>query len=269
PSPQILDNYADVLVNFALNGGQGIKPGEVVYLSAPEYAKPLYVSLAKAIIKAGGHYIGGYTPSVDEQFNLGRAFFELASDEQINFFPEKYFRGLLDQIDHQLMIIADTDKQDLKGIDPQKIMAKGKAMKPYMEWRDAKEAQGKFSWTLALYGTPASAKEAGMSLEEYWQQIIQACYLDTDNPVEEWKSTSKQVEQIRTWLNNLKIDTVHLEGDDVDLTIKIGEKRSWEGGSGRNIPSFEVFTSPDWRGTEGWIRFNQPLYRYGNLITGI
>lgn len=41
------------------------------------------------------------------------------------------------------------------------------------------------------------------------------------------------------------------------------------GGSGRNIPSFEVFTSPDWRGTEGWIRFDQPLYRYGNLITGI
>jgi aminopeptidase len=41
------------------------------------------------------------------------------------------------------------------------------------------------------------------------------------------------------------------------------------GGSGRNIPSFEVFTSPDWRGTEGWINFNQPLYRYGNLIDGI
>ncbi|MGH2851844.1 MAG: aminopeptidase, partial [Solirubrobacteraceae bacterium] len=38
---------------------------------------------------------------------------------------------------------------------------------------------------------------------------------------------------------------------------------------GRNIPSFEIFTSPDWRGTEGWIAFNQPLYRYGNLVRGI
>ncbi|TSC68140.1 MAG: aminopeptidase, partial [Parcubacteria group bacterium Gr01-1014_72] len=28
-------------------------------------------------------------------------------------------------------------------------------------------------------------------------------------------------------------------------------------------------TSPDWRGTEGWIRFNQPLYRYGVLIEGV
>jgi len=49
----------------------------------------------------------------------------------------------------------------------------------------------------------------------------------------------------------------------------MGEKRQWVGGSGRNIPSFEIFTSPDWRGTEGWIAFNQPLYRYGNLISGI
>ena len=38
---------------------------------------------------------------------------------------------------------------------------------------------------------------------------------------------------------------------------------------GRNIPSFELFTSPDWRGTEGWISFDQPLYRYGNLVRGI
>jgi len=49
----------------------------------------------------------------------------------------------------------------------------------------------------------------------------------------------------------------------------LGEKRRWVGGSGRNIPSFEIFTSPDWRGTEGYISFNQPLYRYGKLITGI
>ena len=51
--------------------------------------------------------------------------------------------------------------------------------------------------------------------------------------------------------------------------MRIGEQRRWLGGRGRNIPSFEIFTSPDWRGTEGWIDFNQPLYRYGNLVKGI
>ena len=51
--------------------------------------------------------------------------------------------------------------------------------------------------------------------------------------------------------------------------MTLGENRRWIGGGGRNIPSFEIFTSPDWRGTEGWIRFSEPLYIYGSLITGI
>ncbi|HCB51100.1 TPA: hypothetical protein DEP21_00705 [Patescibacteria group bacterium] len=51
--------------------------------------------------------------------------------------------------------------------------------------------------------------------------------------------------------------------------MKIGSDRQWLGGSGRNIPSFEVFTSPDYRETNGWIRFNQPLYRYGQKVDGI
>src|SRR3989344_4503649 len=55
----------------------------------------------------------------------------------------------------------------------------------------------------------------------------------------------------------------------MDMKFTIGEKRQWLAGRGYNMPSFEIFTSPDWRGTEGWIRFNQPLYRYSNKITGI
>ena len=62
---------------------------------------------------------------------------------------------------------------------------------------------------------------------------------------------------------------MHVEGEDVDLWVTIGQQRRWLGGRGRNIPSFEVFTSPDWRGTEGWIYCNQPLYRYGNLVKGV
>ncbi len=58
-------------------------------------------------------------------------------------------------------------------------------------------------------------------------------------------------------------------GEDVDLKVQVGEARRWLGGRGRNIPSFEIFTSPDWRGTEGWIHCDQPLYRYGNLVRGI
>lgn len=46
-------------------------------------------------------------------------------------------------------------------------------------------------------------------------------------------------------------------------------RRKWIGGRGCNIPSFEIFTSPDWRGTNGEVSFEHPLYRYGNVIKGI
>ena len=70
-------------------------------------------------------------------------------------------------------------------------------------------------------------------------------------------------------MNSLPIEKLHVEGPDADLWITLGEKRQWQSGGGANIPSFEIFTSPDWRGTEGCIRFNQPVYADGNLIKGV
>ncbi len=68
----------------------------------------------------------------------------------------------------------------------------------------------------------------------------------------------------------MKIDSLHVQGVDVDITVGIGSDRAWRAGGGNNIPSYEVFTSPDYRRVDGWIRFNQPLYdRYGNLIKDI
>lgn len=269
PSQKILEKYAQVLVNFALRDGRGIKKGDVVNIIAEEYSKPLFLELRKAVWKAGGHVISTYYPSNDEEYNVDRDFFDNAQEEQLSFFPSKHFRGLIDQIDHSIFIISETNKHALKDIDPKKLMMRGKTMKPYMEWRNAKESAGKFTWTLGLYGTPAMAKEAGMTLEDYWDQIIKACYLDKKDPISTWRNLYKKLETYRQKLNALKVDKFHIEGPDVDLWIKYGEKRRWMGGSGRNIPSFELFTSPDCRGTEGWIRFNQPLYRYGNLIDGI
>lgn len=269
PSQEIMARYANLLINFALGGGKGIKKGDVVRLVVEEYAKPLYLELRKAVWKAGGHVMSTYLPSDDEEFLVDRDFFEHAKDHQIDFFPHLHLKGLAEQIDHNVVILSDTNKHALKGIDPKKIMRTGVAMKPLREWLNEKENKGTFTWTLALYGTPAAAKEAGLSLEEYWQQIIQACFLDKPNTVKVWKDLYKKLESYRKKLTALKAEKLHIQGSDVDLWIKLGADRRWMGGTGRNVPSFELFTSPDWRGTEGWIKFNQPLYRYGNLITGI
>ena len=159
PSQAILDKYAKVLVNFALNSGKGLKKGEVVRLIVSESAKPLYIALRNQILRSGGHPLTFYQPD-----DVARQYYELASPAQLKFFPQKYIRGLVDQIDHSIGIISETNKHELEGIDPARIMAKNLAFKPQKDWLDQKENQGKFTWTLGLYGTPAMAKEAGFSL---------------------------------------------------------------------------------------------------------
>ncbi len=269
PPQKILERYADVIINFALNSGKGIKKGETVIVQATEFAKPLYFEILKAVWKSGGHVISRYSPDNDDVFNFDKEFFIHASDKQISHFAHKHMKGMVDEADHLVFIECETNPHELKGIDPKKIMMKSNAMRPYRDWRMDKEHHGKFTWCIALYGTPAMAKEARMSEKEYWNQIINACFLDKPNPIAEWRKIFKQIETYQKKLNNLPIEKLNILGDDVDLWITLGEKRKWLGGSGRNMPSFEIFTSPDWRGTEGWIRFNQPLYRYGNLIEGI
>ena len=276
PSDKILKKYANVLVNFALGMGKGIKSGDVVRLSANESSKPLYVAVCNAIVAAGGHVIGHYSPDEEQgdkrrNESFTRYFYEYAKDHQLDFFPDKYLKGLVEQMDHSLFILSDSDPHALKGVDPKKIMRRGLALKPFMDWRRDKEHKGKFTWSIGMYGTPAMAKEAGLSEKEYWNQIIKACFLDEKDPIKKWKQVYKEIEMFKKKLNQLtpKIDRLHAVGPDMDLWVSLGEKRQWLAGRGVNMPSFEIFTSPDWRGTNGWIKFNQPLYRYGNRITGI
>lgn len=264
PPQHIVDQYAHVLVNFALNSGAGVKKGEVVQCVVPDVAKPMALALQNTLLKAGAHPMMRLIPS-----GFDRDFYHLASDEQLSFFPRKLLKARADLIDHQIGILAEADPLELATVEPRKIMLMRNSQKPYRDWLTAKENRQLFTWTMALWGMPAKAKVVGLSLEAYWQQIIKACFLDEADPVAKWREIFAMQENIKQKLNDMCIQYVIVKGEDVDLSIKIGSDRIWQGGSGRNIPSFEIFTSPDWRGIDGWIRFNEPLYRYGNVIKDI
>jgi aminopeptidase len=264
PDQSYLDIYADILINFGLNGGKGIKKGEVVFLEVPECAKPLLFSLLKSVLTAGAHPIIQFLPD-----GLDPHFLSLASEEQLNYFPAKFLKGKIKEADHFVKIIADTDLHELEGIDPQKIMQKNMAMKPFIDWRNRKEINGKLSWTLGLYPTQAMAKEAGMTLKSAWKQIIRACYLDHHQPLEKWRQIESDSQTILKKLNHLPITSLRVQAKNTDLTIGLDKNRKWLSGGGCNIPSFEVFISPDCHRTSGHISFSLPLYRYGNQITDI
>ncbi len=264
PSSDILRKYADLLITFALNGGEGVKKGQVVQLNIPDVAKPLYQELLRSVLRAGAHPKLQFIPT-----NTDATFFRYASDEQLAFFPEVFKRAEADLLDHQVSIIADSNPQELKDVDPARIFKAMDARRHFRDWLFEKENHGAFTWTLALYGTEAMAKEANMTIEEYWDEIIKACYLDAPDPIAEWRKIQAEQGRIKAALDALTIESVHVKGTRVDLVVKLGANRKWLGGSCRNIPSFELFISPDWRGTEGVIHFNQPLYRYGNILRDI
>lgn len=264
PSDLILEKYADVLVNFALNSGEGVRPGEVVQCLVPDVAKPMYGALQKKLLMAGALPMMRLLAT-----GFGRDYYDLANDDQLTFFPKKYTRSRVDLIDHSIGILAEHDLYELKGVDPQKMMKSAESKKAYREWLNDKEYSGKFTWTMGLYGTKAMAKEASMSLKDYWNEIIKACFLDQKNPMQKWRNIIDKQKLVINRLDAIPIRRLHLESEGTDLWISLGERRRWVGGECRNIPSFEIFTSPDWRGTVGHISFDQPLYRYGNLVKGI
>jgi len=183
PPPEIVERYADLLVNYALGDDDGIRPGEVVLVLGDEDSRPLFIEVCRAVWRAGGHVIGEYRPAEDRNDSLQRIFFEEATDEQLDFFPSAYWRGLIDQIDHLAVLSSERDPQLLADVDPEKQMRRQRAQMPQVEWRLEKENAGELSWTLALWGTEAMAAEARMSLEEYWQKIIRACFLDEPDPI--------------------------------------------------------------------------------------
>ena len=264
PSKEILEKYADVMVNFALRWGKWINAWDVVFVQIPESAKPFYIPLQTAILKSWWHPIMQYIPDW-----VARNFYEKASDEQLSFIPEAYQKWKIESMTHFIRVIADADLHELDGIDSSKIMKRVQASKKYRYLRDKKEREWNFSRTGCMYWTQAMANEAGLSLEEYRNQIISACFLDEPNPIKKWKEVFLEIGRVKDRLNELKLEYVHVIGPDEDLKLKIWANRLWFSWSGANIPSFEVFTSPDCRDVNGRIKCNQPLYRYWSLVEWI
>ncbi len=265
----LLRKYAQVMVHYALNNGKGINKGDTVFLVAQECSKDLFVAIAKEIYSAGGNLITHYQPNNIRENSLVRFLLENGSDEQVGFFAKPYWQGIVDATDHILFIIAEPDIHVFEELPASKISMMNSARAPYMQMREKKEQEGKLSWSLCLYGTQSMAEEAGLSLEEYWEQIIEACYLREADPVQKWKQVQQEIETIKDKLDALQIERLHIKGEDVNLYVQIGKNRKWLSGGGKNIPSFEIFTSPDWRGTNGFIHFNQPLYYSGKRISDV
>lgn len=260
-----LEKYADVLLwGLKTARKSKFKKGDIILIQYENPALPLAEILFKKIVAIGMHPV----QRMGLTFGMEKSFFKEADDKQLVFIPPGE-KELYENVNGRIFLRAPESLTHLKDIDPARIGTVLVSRKPLKDILDKREEQGFYSWTLCTFPTHELARQAKTTIRHYATQIIKACYLDKENPVQEWESILNNVHGIKKWLNSLKIKTLHIEAKNIDLTITPGEKRKWSGVSGHNIPSFEIFFSPDWRGTEGTYYANLPSFRSGNYVKGI
>jgi aminopeptidase len=199
---------------------------------------------------------------------MEKSFFERANSRQL-IFQTPGAKELYKCLNGSIHIHAPESLTHLSQIDPKRIGKVTVARKPLRKILEKREEQGKYGWTLCMVPTHEMAKRARLSMDQYIEQVAKACNLDKRDPVKAWQSTYDNAVATKKWINGLDVKHFHVQSANVDLNITPGKKRKWIGLSGHNIPSFEIFISPDWRGTEGVYFADQPSFRSGNRVEGI
>ena len=260
-----LSRYADVLLwGLTTAKKRKFKKYDVVVIRYHQPARPLAETLYASLLKMG---LNPIQRALDSPL-MENIFFTHANARQLTFVPPGE-ESLTRNLNGSIMLYAPESLTHLSHIDPKKIGKAVVAKKYLRDLLDDREDKGFFSWTLCIYPTSALARHAKMSLKAYSRQVAEACFLNRSDPVETWQNIHSKILEIKKRLNRLAVEKFHVESKNIDLSIVPGPKRKWLGLSGRNIPSFEIFLSPDWRGTEGVFYANQPSFRSGNLVSGV
>ena len=130
------------------------------------------------------------------------------------------------------------------------------------------------SWAEVVY-PELEREEAYAAL---WEAIAHICRLDADDPAEAWTERSATLKANAGRLSERRFDALRLHGAGTDLTIGLLPSAHWAGGydvtiDGRrhfpNIPTEEVFTTPDPERVDGHVSATKPLELSGSVITGI
>ncbi|MDR1684200.1 MAG: aminopeptidase [Elusimicrobiota bacterium] len=261
-----LNKYANVLIHAlktARRGGK-FKRGDNILISYDILALPLAEAVYALLVEQG--YNAAQRPYATE--NMSKAFYKAASDAQLKHQPP-WDKVLNENLNGLIALRAPRDLTALKGVDSKRIALAALARKPLREILDKREEAGLFGWTLANMPTPEMAKQARLSPKEYEAQITKACFLNEADPIKKFDEVARGIAQAAKWLSGLPIDTIRTQSKDMDLEITLGDKRKFIGGGGCNVPSFEIFTSPDWRGARGVYYSDLPSFRSGNYVRGI
>ncbi len=179
------------------------------------------------------------------------------------------------------LAISATDPENLKGVDPQRIVksqqASGKALKDF----DRLQMASGFPWCIASIPIPSWAgrvfPDAPDAVDRLWDAIFAAVRISGDGKcVEKWQSHLDTLHRRVEKLNSLRLASLHYTNSlGTDLTIRLPQGHVWEAGNDvtpkgqtfiANIPTEEIYTAPLKTGIDGVVYSAMPLVNDGNII---
>jgi aminopeptidase len=270
-----LERLAELLVGFGAN----LQPGQVLGVTA-------YLGMedaARAVARAGYKHGAKYVDVFWWDLLVKRARLELADEKTLDFVPpwiEQRMQWLSDERAARVTL-SGTSAAVFAGLDPTRM---GRDLLPYVSAVPRIVNDRTTNWTAGPCPNPGWAArvhpdlEPAEALDKLWDEIVYVCRLDSDDPVAAWRERMKTIVASADRLTERRFDSLHLQGPGTDLTIGLLPSSKWLGADfqtedGRthypNLPTEEVFTTPDPERVDGHVSATMPLELYGSYMNGI
>ena len=266
-----LERYAELVVRVGAN----VQPGQEVFLLPKVEHAELARALARQAYKAGAAYVHvRYQDS-----HVLKAMIGLGPDEALTYSPEwlkTFFRSMSGNA--MLATTGDPEPELLADLDGERV---GRAV-PHevVQIRIEQISENNVNWCGVGAPSEGWAKQVfgAPDVEQLWEKVAFCMRLDEPDPVAAWREHTARLKARATTLNDLRPDALHYRGPGTDLTVGLLPDVRWLGGGSdtstgisyvANMPTEEVFTSPDAARTEGTIRSSLPLSLGGQVVRGL
>ena len=255
------DQRADALAQILVRYSTRVATGDVCVIQSMTTAEPIVQAVYEEVLRAGGLPIMQIGTE-----GAAAAFYELASDEQLDWIPPTA-TWAAENADVRIAIMADANARDLSQADPARQSRAQLARKPLMETSMKRAAAGDYRWALTIFPTHAYASEAGMSLAQYEDFYYAACLVDDPEPVTAWQRQSDEVKRLTDWIQGR--EEVHITAPGTDIKLNVAGRTFIPCAGEHNMPDGEFFTGPVEDSVEGEVAFSFPAMYSGREVAGV
>jgi len=273
---QLLERYADLIVTVGAN----VQPDQVVAVESSPEAAPLVAAIARRAYGLGARFVD--ISYFDSEVKRIRA--ELAPAETLDWVPPWLGRRMLDlgDLDAARVVLTPVIAPgQLEGVDPARA---GRDRLPTVRELFHVIEDKSVAWTISPYPTEAWARVvypgAGDALERLWADVVHVCRLDEPDPAAAWDARIAELWDVASRIDALDLDAIRFDGPGTDLTVGLlpSSRFAREGGASHtrtgvrhvaNLPTEEIFTTPDPERTEGVVSATKPLDVAGSLVEGL